>query len=293
MSDATPVIETSKQTAPALNALVPGRLYAISSTVPLDGTVSWAPNLPGRFQPVNCYLAREGTRVLLVDTGVAAHSQRTVEALRQVVPDGSALSVVLTRAEMDCVSGLEAIGHEFPIDQLLAGGAANPFDAFQEAGRALGTQELVALEQPDAEGLVLARTRAIDLGADRRFEIVTPMLRLLATFWIRDFATGALFTSDMFGHTDVPHPDSSPVIDRIDDGPGVTPLAEHLLAKHWWLRKANRSRLADAMEELMAELDPTIIAPGHGCILVGRDVVRHHVGLLLQTLRATPAGVPV
>jgi flavorubredoxin len=282
---ATPVFEKETQMAPGLTELVPGRLYAISSAVPLDGRVSWAPDLPGRFQPVNCYLAREGTRALLIDAGVAAHSETTVAALRQVLPPGTELSVVLTRAEMDCVSGLGAIGREFPIGQLLAGGAANPFDAFQEAGGVLGPQELVGLEQPDAEGLVLARTGTIDLGPERQFEIVTPMLRLLATFWIRDRATGALFTSDMFGHTDVPSRASSPVIAHVGDDDSAS-LASHLLAKQWWLRKANRARLADAMEELMAELDPTMIAPSHGCILSGREVVRHHVGLLLETLRA-------
>lgn len=274
------------EAAPAdLTELVPHRLFAISSTVPLDGRVSWAPNVPGRFQPINCYLAVEDDCALLIDTGVAAHGLSTVGALKRVLRDESELGVVLTRAEMDCVSGLGAVGAAFAIDRLMAGGAANPFDAFQEVGLTMGARQLVGLEQPDASGLVLARTTSIGLGTRRQLEILVPMFRLLATFWIYDPDSEALFTSDIFGHTDVAAHNGSPVIDRISGNDNERSISKHLLAKHWWLRKANRMRIADATEELMRKLDPSLVCPTHGCILKGKDVVHRHVSLVVDALR--------
>lgn len=117
------------------------------------------------------------------------------------------------------------------------------------------------------------------------------MLRLLVMFWIRDVAIGALFISDMFGHIDVVSAESSLVIDRIDDSEGSDRVVAHLLVKHWWLAKANWARLADAMEQLIDELDSTILVFIYGCILVGCEVVRHHVDLLLNALRSGIGGL--
>lgn len=123
----------------AFTELVFDHLYAISTFVALDGSVSWALAVPGRFQLVSCYFVVEGGRVLLIDTGVVAHGSRMVAVLREVLLHGVDLSVVLIWAEMDCVFGLGGVAKEFVIGQLMAGGAANPFDAFQEVGKQLGS----------------------------------------------------------------------------------------------------------------------------------------------------------
>ncbi len=267
--------------------LVPRRLYAVSSRVPLDGRVSWAPALPGRTQRVNCYLLVEDGHALLVDTGLAIHAAETAAALQEVLgPDGR-LSIVLTRAEMDCVSGIGAISRVLPVERLMAGGAANPFDAFDGAGELLGRRELIGLEQPDSEGLVLARAKEVDVGPGRSVKLITPALRLLATFWVHDPATATLFTSDLFGHTDTDEASASPVIDdRSPDSTSIDSVRRHLLAKHWWLRKARRDRLADELEQLVTTLQPAIVAPTHGCILVGEETVRRHLDMLLAVLRS-------
>jgi glyoxylase-like metal-dependent hydrolase (beta-lactamase superfamily II) len=55
--------------------IVPGRIYRLGGFIELDGRISWAPEMPGRFTPNNCYTVMEADRVYLVDTGVAAHRE--------------------------------------------------------------------------------------------------------------------------------------------------------------------------------------------------------------------------
>lgn len=188
--------------------------------------------MPNRFQPISCYLAVENERTLLIDTNIAAHGPQTMAALQKILPHKTDLNIILTRAEMDCISKLNSVTKKFAIGQLIANNAANPFNAFQKINKQLGSQELVTLKTPDTKNLVLTQTTAIDLGPEQQLQIMTPMLRLLTTFWIRDITTDALFTSNMFGHTNVTSTESSPMIDRINNSKNSDRVMAHLLTKH-------------------------------------------------------------
>src|SRR6201999_2997922 len=78
--------------APSMTAarvIVPVKVYALGSSVPLDGRVSWAPATPGLRQACSCYLLTEGESALLVDTGVPAHWPAMEVQLRELVKPGT------------------------------------------------------------------------------------------------------------------------------------------------------------------------------------------------------------
>lgn len=276
-------------TAHAPLALHPGRLYALGASLPLDeGGLSWAPELPGRSQFVNAYLLLEGDRGLLVDTGVALHEEIILEQLAQVVPAGTTLTVFLTRAELDCLSNLGPIAREFTVDGVMTGGSMNPFDAFDDVPWAGTPAAHFGIEQTNRGGLSMVRTKSLDLGPERSLAVVTPVFRLLSTFWLYDAQTATLFTSDLFGHTD-----SGAALERTIESGGrdestLESIARHLFGKYWWLVTAETQRLRADLDSIFEEFDPEVVASTHGRILVGRDVVHRHRELL-DTILADPS----
>ena len=278
---------SSPTAAAAPLALSPGRLYALGGALPLDGGLSWAPELPGRVQFANAYLLLEGDRGLLVDTGVALHRDLVLEQLAQVVPDGATLTVFLTRAEMDCLSNLGPVASRFRVDGVMTGGSMNPFDAFDDVPWVGPAGQHFGLEQTDRGGLSMARTKGLDLGPERSLTVITPVFRLLSTFWLFDERTRTLFTSDLFGHTD-----SGPALERTaaaeaDDATAES-VARHLLAKFWWLAGADTERLRADLDAIFEQFRPEAVAPTHGRVLVGREVVDRH-RRLLDSILADPA----
>ena len=77
-------------------------VHRLGSIIPMEGQVSWAPAIPGHFQPINCYLIKEDDSGYLIDTGVAAHRAQILKQLDNLLPHSKELTVVFTRAELDC-----------------------------------------------------------------------------------------------------------------------------------------------------------------------------------------------
>ena len=98
----TAMNETVTRSETAAAELVPGRVFALGGLVEIDERLSWAGRSASGLTPVNCYLIRAEQGSVLVDTGVGAHAGQVVGQLLSLLPEGSRLSVVLTRTEMDC-----------------------------------------------------------------------------------------------------------------------------------------------------------------------------------------------
>ena len=266
------------------------KLVVLGGLIPLDGRVSWVPAGARGFQPSNCYLLSEGDSHLLVDSGVALHSEEILDDLAGLIGDGGPLSVFFTRAEMDCVSNLEPIARRFDIQRLYTGGVINPFDAFEDMALRGRRHQIDAMRS--GEGDSLARAASIDIGPGRVLEIENPLLRLLMTFWGWDAETGTLFTSDTFTHGVMERPDSPRVIDSaVEDTTTPEQVAGHLFAKYEWLPRATCEPIREWLAATFAELDPETVAPSRGCVLRGRDVVRRHLDFMLTALTPQHAGL--
>src|SRR5579859_7929571 len=166
------------------------KLVVLGGLIPLDGRVSWVPPRATGFQPSNCYLLSEpnarpvaarnavGESRLLVDSGLAVHSEEILEDLASLIGEGGSLSVFFTRAEMDCVSNLEPIARRFDIERLFTGGVINPFDAFEDLGRTgLRGRRHQIDAQRTGHGDSLARAASIEIAPGRVLEIEAPLLR--------------------------------------------------------------------------------------------------------------------
>lgn len=259
-------------------SIVDGTLYALGDGIPLDGRVSWAPSDATGYQRINAYLVVADGSATLVDTGIAAHRERILSQLRELVPENAALSAFLTRAEYECVGNLGAIAESFDIAAVYTGGFQNPFDAFDVA-------ESFDRDRARPEHVQMERAATRKLVSEKTIEVFSPPLRLLAAFWGYEPTTRTLFTSDVFGHCWQTSPAApavvdSPALDTLDPAD----MAEHVYAKFPWLRGHEMPTMAADLRQVFAERPVETIAPTHGCMLRGSEVVTRHVELLHDIL---------
>lgn len=267
-------------TAPAAE-IVPGRLYALGGTVPVDGRISWLPPSAKGHESLNAYLLLGDEHAVLVDTGVAHHRDLVLAQLHELLPAGRPLAVFLTRAEADCLTNLDAIVKAFAITEVYAGGVHNPFDFFDEILDQAARDELL-----QSYALQVVRKEPgerITLGPDRELVILGAPVRLLTTFWAYDTGTGAMFTSDSFGHLQCRDPQAR-VLDEASPGAPPDGLREWLLTKFDWFVGADTAPVRSQLTAIFGAHDTQILAPVHGRVIHGEAIVRAQVERLDQVL---------
>ena len=259
--------------------LVPGRLFALGGTIPLDGRVTWVPANSRGWQPAQCYLALDGGSALLVDTGLKYHESLVLAQLRELLPAGARLSMFLTRSEFDCTGNFGAVMASFEVGNLYTGGATNPFDAFAD---------MTALPDTFRKRVELSRTpvgEPMPFDESGRWMVMAPALRTLATFWAYNSETRTLFSSDVFGHTLALGPDGPRVIDSVASDPTTyEQVRDHVLSKFFWLRFARTRKIEADITSIFERHEIEIIAPSHGCVLAGRAVVERHRDMVLRCI---------
>jgi hypothetical protein len=193
--------------------------------------------------------------------------------LRDVIPDGVQPLVFLTRSQLDVAGNTSALADTYTLDgKLYTGGMKNPFDAFDAVGR---------LDPNRARDLEVLRK----LQVEPRVTDIAAKLRLLVTFWGYDERTRTMFTSDAFTHVRVTGNTASPVLDSLArDSTNAADVRSVLLATYWWLEYAETPLIAEWLRETFDTFDVEVIAPSRGCVLKGREVVRHHVDLMVDAL---------
>jgi hypothetical protein len=259
--------------------LVPGALYRLGGLVKLDGRISWAPREARGYQPINCYLVVEPGMATLIDTGPAFHEAQVTEQLRRALPPQARLSVFLTRAEYEGIGNLGAVHAAVGVDDLFSGGVPNIFDGYAEVpgfAEMWNRRTYISRIPPTASPAI---------GDSRRLHMLAAPLRVLATYWAYDNLTRTLFTSDVFGHTDCATASGSPVIERVsDDSSNYESVRAHVLAKFPWLAFGRVQTIRDALSAVFEKYEVEIIAPMHGSVLKGGEVVTRHYEFLQRLL---------
>ena len=260
--------------------IVPDRLYVLGANIPVAGNVSWVDRTHRGHQRVNCYLLRGDSRLTLIDTGVAALREAVLDQLTSLVPPGTPLSVFLTRSEFECTGNLNAIVDTFNVTSIHTGGGTNPFDAFDVV------TSFDRNNEPSRE--ILQRGDDVMIGDG--LTVLTPVIRLLRTFWGYEASTKTLFTSDLFSHTVSAGEDGPAVIDSVGTvADGADLMRRNVYAKFPWLARARTATLRRGLAELFESREVEILAPTHGCVLKGRDVVREHVQFIDRLLESGEA----
>ena len=265
--------------------LVTGKLYLLGDSVVLDGRISWVPAEVRGWQPINTYVLLEGTSVLVVDPGVYAHRTTIREQLALLVEPGRKLSIFLTRPEPDVTGNIGELASCYPVERLYAGGGPNPFDAF----------ESTMLMDPASRGNRIQMERMLPgfqmpLGGGRGVEMLRPTIRLLSTFWGYDAATCTLFTSDSFGHTvQASAGDERVLRDGAPSQSDTASVKAHLLAKFGWLAHAKTRSILDNVDEMRGRRVIERIAPSHGLVIEGPEMVGRHLDAVRTVLEELAA----
>lgn len=259
--------------------VVPGRIHRLGGFIALDGRISWAPAMPGRFTPNSCYTVMEADRIYLIDTGVAAHRDTIIAQLEALLPPGRPVTAFLTRSEYMCSGNLAAICNIGCIEELVTT-SRNPFAGSTEIVR--GLTDNVRRTEPD-------RGSIVPLGSSENLLIIPPLLRLLGMFWVYDKQSRTMFTSDLFGHASVASPSEPPIVDDpAADETTYETVRDHTLMRYHWLPIATTAPLIAWMENVFDTYDIEVIAPTSGAVLVGAPVVRKHYELMIELLRRVP-----
>jgi flavorubredoxin len=255
--------------------IVPSKLYALGEIERLDGRISWVPRDERGYQWFNTYLLIEGRHALVVDPGVAKHCETILRQLGELLPRDPLLDVYVTRTELDCGENVRAIASSFPVRKLYSGGIlANPF-----AG--IGIIYYASSSDPDDTAVdpPYAMERcpvgaSIQLGPARRLEVVNAALRVLACYWLYDTGTATLFTSDGFGHATSTDRDGPRVVRTASETGDRRKVERHLFMKFDWLLEADTAYQLSALDKAFNDRRVDRIAPDHGAIIEGADLVR-------------------
>jgi flavorubredoxin len=192
--------------------------------------------------------------------------------------------------EFMSINNVESFAGHFNIDQCYT---SNPdaalwfdFGAKPNGRRILDSMKVTAV----------ARADTIQLGkAGRTIDIMQAPIRLIATRWLYDRATRTLFSSDMFTHVwRVVETGPWIVIDSDDDTTTPRDVRSFMLnTRYWWLEGVTTDAMRRGIGDIFDKHDIETIAPGYGCILRGRDVVKRHYQMLDDFLKACDKSVAV
>jgi hypothetical protein len=281
----------SKSFTGGIASLADDRLYALQNLFALDGRVSSYPASARGFAVANSYLLTQPDAAMLIDTGFSKDEPVIRAQIEQLIAPRLPLSMFPLRLnEFMSINNVESFAGHFNIDQCYT---SNPDAAlwFDFGAREDGRSILDAMK-------VTAVTRAdtIQLGtAGRAIDVMQAPLRLIATRWLYDRATRTLFSSDMFTHV-WRDAETGPwiVTDADDDTTTPSDVRSFMLnTRYWWLEGVTTDTMRRGIGDIFDKHDIETIAPGYGCILRGRDVVKRHYQMLDDFLKSCDKRVAV
>jgi flavorubredoxin len=242
-------------------------ILVLTDLVPIDGRVSWIPPEARGFEPYNEYVVLSDERALLIDTGVALHEESLLESLREVIGPRE-LVVFVTRIELDCLGNLGRIFDLFPRVQVTTSNIVPLLKLVHVADSTPPPIPPVRLPV----GSTLA-----EFGFPR-LRIHEALLRTLGSTWLWDEKTATLFTTDIFCTDMLSSPDESVL--RWDRTGLQSPqdIRNFVLRKFDWLETADSAKLLPPWEKFFSQVQPAALAPIHGRIQVGQDLVKQVVG---------------
>jgi hypothetical protein len=271
--------------------LVPGRLHRLGGMIELDGRLHvYPPSLRGHA-PSNCYLLETTSGGLLVDTGFPAYERQLLVQLKSLMGNDSKLSLMALRA-----ADYSSLGNGAAIVTNLA---VRRFYWSLLAHHLIGFP--VAVEPPpvDADSSFVddrvewARCDVGTLidadpdhpGTDTVEVVGAPLRKVGSARWLYDARTRTLFTSDSFCHAVCRTSSDVPVVYDANEVPERDDVKAVLLASFAWLPGATREP-RDMIAQVFSSHAIERIAPAHGCVLEGEEVVAAHLKVMLEVLES-------
>src|SRR5204863_1121116 len=276
--------------AGGIAALATGKLYALQHPFALDGRVSSYPASARGYSVANSYLLTQSDAAMLIDTGFGKDEPGIRAQIESLIAPGLPLSLFPLRLnEFMSINNVETFAGHFNVEQCYTSNidAALWFDFGAKAdGRSiLDSMPITAVTRSDT----------IQLGKKGRLiDVMQAPIRLIATRWLYDQATRTLFSSDMFTHVWRAGADGPWIVTDHDDTTSARELRSFLLnTRYWWLEGAPTDSIRRGIADVFDSCDVETIAPGYGCILHGRNVVKRHVRMLDEVLKELDKSVAV
>lgn len=265
-----------------LTTLVPGRLYRAGCVVP-GQRLSWLPDdRAAAYEPLNAYVVTDDAHCVFVEPGAPILLPALQQAI-ETLSEKRQVWVNFTRNEADCIGNMGYVFGSCPQPTLLFGGAGgilewvnDPAVSILEVRDFLGRIPIVEARNGSQRDIGALRFRWMDAG----------FKQMLMTQWAYEASTGCLFTSDAMGYRHLDSIDAPPIIESTRNLPDVEAVAAEIACRMNWLRESDYPQVIARFEQVFQDHDVQIIAPVHGCVLRGRDVVAAHVRLVARALRA-------
>lgn len=258
---------------------VTDNVLVLTDVEPVDGRVSWITPRATGFEPYNEYLVLAGDNALLFEAGVAAHGPSLVHSLKQVL-GSRRLAVYPSRIELDSIGNLGRILEEIPGTIV---GCANPI----EPTRLSHFRDWTTPRAPFTRFMVGSTLDSIGFP---HLTVIDPAIRTLGTSWLWHTADKVLFSADFFCSDLLATKDQSVI--RRDGEARIAPegLRATILQKFDWLELASTRKLLPAWDALFGRIAPLALAPAHGRVQFGDELV---AGVLKEYRDALfPAGQP-
>lgn len=259
--------------------LCPGHVYAVTGYVPASMRVTWmTPGLEGVLG-VSCYVVRDGSQALLIDTGLAVHREDITAGLEAVLAGASARAMIMTRREPDSIINLPWLVRRFGVDPVYCGGALNPVDFFERVDKRNAEAQIHAIAK--ASVTWVPPGRSIKVG-NLAVDVLRTRLSVLPKIHIVERVTGTLFASDSWGSLAQPKEGPIAVVRGSDPRLAREPIAHYLGHKFDWLLGIDTGSVANDIAALAAET-PDRICPAYGAVIEGSDLVH---STILETAEA-------
>lgn len=267
-----------------IEVIVPGKLYALQNVITLNGRISSYPANARGYTVSNCYLIKEGSDAVLLDSGFAAHEHSLIAQLRSLLEPDATLSIYPLRInEYMSVCNVEAIAASFNVVQCYSG---NPDAALWVD---FGARSDAAVQRPyTLKTTLVARKQTLHVGRNRSraIDAFQAPIRLIGTRWIYDGTTRTLFTSDSFAHEWSQSPDGPWTTSAADNTTTTQHIRSFLLnTRYWWLEGGDTQSLRVKIAEVFDRHDIENIAPGYGRVLRGRELVQRQFAMFDDVLR--------
>ena len=272
----------ARQAHQRVEALVDERLLRAGCVVDLD-CLTWVPEDASGHEPLNAYVFLEDDRAVFIDTGPAI-ARPALEQAMDVVSN-RATAVFPTRNEPDCIGNLGFVLGSASHPRLLFGGVGGILEWVNDPS-------VPQLEAKDFVGRVPIEpaengTRS-QIGSLHFRWFDAAVKEMWMTQWAYEASTKTLFTSDSFGFRHLRTPDEPVILEDTDELPEIDDVAREITCRINWLPGSSCDGVIARFASIFEELDVEIIAPVHGRILKGADVVTAHVELMIRALeRAT------
>ena len=259
-------------------------LYALQNVFELNGLASSYPANARGYSVVNCYLLKQEDGALLLDSGYTVHADSILTQIGGLLDKKTPLSIYPLRLnEFMSVCNVEAIAGTFHVDQCYS---SNPDAAlWVDFG---GRSDSVNPQPYSLKTTVVSRAQKIYVGSgdQRLLEAFQAPIRLIATRWIYDQVTKTLFTSDSFTHEWRDQEDGPWMTNATTNQTSVQHVKSFLLnTRYWWLRGGDTGSLRKKLADIFEKYDIENIAPGYGCVIQGRELVKQQYQLLDDALR--------